>query len=63
MQRLPIKTRVTEKGQRYVDEPVYLKPRADLCTPIAIAVKQAVHSPLPRRILSGYVRTFLNWAR
>lgn len=73
---MSIKTEITERGQPYIDKPVYAAP-VKLQTPLHDAMSEIfghvkiikddqgflhrVRTDLPARILMGYQRTWLNW--
>lgn len=57
----PIKPIIEKHGQPYVDEAIYVDPRAE--GPIANGIRQAFGGPQPKRLLVGYQMTRLNWVK
>ena len=59
-----IKTTLRD-GQKFVDDPVYVYPRYDLCTPLteSVAAIFGTQGTLSRPLLTHYERTRLRWMR
>ncbi len=56
-----LKPTIKRAGQRYVDDPVVVKPKP--VAPLERAMAQAFERPLPSPIQVGHERVFLRWMK
>lgn len=56
-----LKPLIKRAGQRYVDDPVVVKPKS--IEPLERALAQAFKRPLPKPIQVGHERIFLRWMK
>ena len=56
-----LKPVITRAGQRYVDDPVVVKPVA--LAPLERALAQAFNRPLPKPLQIGHERVMLRWMK
>lgn len=52
---------VGRTGQAYLDEPVYVKPKTEYISPIAVAIAEMFNRKPPEPIKVGHDRVKLRW--